>query len=215
MIPSDAEIVGLMAKLYDPRAGDFDHIEDPGIDSGICWAVKHYEDVDALIFRGSMTKEDWFRDFLSEMSAPASSIPGAKFGALPLGFAAGMRDAAAVWPASCGPRLVIAGHSLGAARAAIAAGLALQDGAGVERLVLCGCPRPGTKTLKNFLIRRCGSIASYRNLSDPVCDVPTDPPWEHVVEFTALNQPPSPGVWSIFRDHSIYLYLDGVGRLGV
>lgn len=216
ILPSDAAIVELMAKLYAPAPGDFDHIEDPGTDDGVCWAVKQYGNVAVLVFRGSTTVEDWFRDAISELSAPPAKIARcADLGDLPLGFDQGMYEAMGRWGTYAGPRLVIAGHSLGAARACIAAGLELAYGATVERLVLCGCPRPGTSSLGRYLSVHQVPIASYRNLKDPVCDVPTGPPWSHVVPFIALAEGPEPGDIGVFRDHHIQLYQAGVAKLGV
>ena len=214
ILPSDAEIVGLMRKLYAPQPGDFDHIEDPGSDDGVCWAVKRYPDVAVLVFRGSMTKEDWFRDALAALAAPPSEIPQcAELGILPLGFNEGMYQAMTRWTSLAAPPIVIAGHSLGAARASIAAALDLAYGGTVAKVVLCGCPRPGTSILANYLADL--DIRSYRNLADPVCDVPTMPPWDHVRPFTALAEGPAAGDISLFRDHHIGLYEAGVTRLGV
>lgn len=216
-VPSDAEIVGLMAKLYAPQPGDFDHIEDPSSDDfgddGVCWAAKQYGGLAVLVFRGSMTKEDWFRDAISELPAPGSRVPQcAEFGVLPLGFGMGMYAAMTRWTAYTRSRVIIAGHSLGAARAVIAAALDLAYGGTVDKIVLCGCPRPGTNILTDYLADI--DIRSYRNLGDPVCDVPTEPPWAHVRPFTALSEPPPAGDISIFRDHHIELYEAGVAKLG-
>lgn len=203
---TDAELVGLMAKLYAPGPTDFDHIGNPGGDDGVCWGLKHYPDCDALIFRGSMTKEDWFRDVISELGAPPQKGL-TNLGFLPLGFDDGVGDAvkAATQVAVGRNPWIIGGHSLGAARAAIAAGISRPA---VTRLVLCGCPRPGTTALRAYLAGL--NIHSYRNLSDPVCDVPTCPPWCDVGEFIRLQQAPAAGDISIFRDHHIELYLAGV-----
>jgi len=63
VMPSDAAIVALCAEIYRPTAvaGAFDYY-DAGMDDGICWAVKRHDGFDVVVFRGSVTRQDWLRD---------------------------------------------------------------------------------------------------------------------------------------------------------
>lgn len=207
MIPTDTQVVDLMRRLYAPQMGDFDHVSDPEQDQGICWGLKHFDDVDVLLFRGSITKEDWFRNILSEMGRSFSVLG---LGDLPYGFSMGLDAAMAVWKPMVKAPLIIGGHSLGGARAKESAGMAVQSYVDVKRIVTCGCPRAGTKILSD----KIDGIPhnDYRNLDDPVWDVPTDPPWNLSRNLVSLSEPPNPGDISIFRDHHIELYLSGVAK---
>jgi hypothetical protein len=64
MIPSDADAATLFAAIY-AYAGapvvDWDHL-DTGDDDGVCWALKRFPGYDAIVLRGSITLQDWFRD---------------------------------------------------------------------------------------------------------------------------------------------------------
>lgn len=200
---SDLDAARACAALYAPQPGDFDHVEET---AGVCWALRRYPDLDLLVFRGSMTKEDWFRDVLAELPVTTN---GAWY---PAGFEEGLNEArqAIVPLVSPSKAIIVAGHSLGAARAAIFAGMAGWRFP-VARLILFGCPRPGTTDLPRQLSGV--PIASYRNRQDPVTMVPTDPPWSHVAPFIELDAPPDPADISIFRDHHLPLYIAGLEAL--
>jgi hypothetical protein len=91
----------------------------------IAWAVKLEGKTAYVVFRGSYTLLDWLRDLVGF----APSVPHATFGPMWGGFLIGMEYAwAEIKPLIAGAdEVAFTGHSLGAARASIAAGYALQD----------------------------------------------------------------------------------------
>ena len=120
----------------------------------------------AVVFRGSETLEDWFRD----LDAAMVNIPG--IGDVHQGFSVGMeRFVSDVFPALTG-RIVLAGHSLGAARACILAAMLAPFDIPVDELHLFGCPRPGGRELARIVNKNVRHIESYRNGRDPVPLVP-------------------------------------------
>jgi hypothetical protein len=217
---TDAEICAAVAELYAGGAA-WDHYWPAIVDRGVECAMRQQGDADLVVFRGSMTLVDWIRDAISELDQPLDGFRA--IGDLPLGFGLGMVEVHRALGAVLRPgkRLIATGHSLGAARAAIFAGMMAQSAGSVGDLVLFGCPRPGRQPLKAAL--SAWSIRSYRNRHDRVCDVPTDPPDSHVAEFIQLEERID---WSAlsaiarieeladpFRDHHIALYLQGVATL--
>ncbi len=60
----DKPFIDLIAALYHPQPGDFDVVQ---MTSGVFWGLKKVgpNGRPALIFRGSVTDEDWTRDFLA------------------------------------------------------------------------------------------------------------------------------------------------------
>jgi len=114
----------------------------------------------------------------------------------------------------------LTGHSLGAARASILAGLMIQAGHPPGRLVTFGCPKPGFQMFADII--KPITQVSYRNGSDghhdPVTDVPfTFPPEEYVhpVPLTFITQAPDPGDrWGMFAFHGIAYYQRAIRKLG-
>src|ERR1700688_4527599 len=60
---TDAALASLCGLIYSPTAviGDWDHI-DLGADDGIYWAIKKLDGYDVIVFRGSITLQDWIDD---------------------------------------------------------------------------------------------------------------------------------------------------------
>jgi hypothetical protein len=119
--------------------------------------------------------------------------------------------------------IYIAGHSLGAAEACLAAWSRIRRGLPVAGVYTFGCPRPGNSELGVVLshvpiwrsIRNdCGHLPDY----DLVTAVPFDveawldyaqpAPFEAVAEQPAPNDP-----WLMFRYHHIELYAAGCAKL--
>ena len=104
-------LCSLIYKTVSAVDGVWDHF-DIGLDDGVCWALKKISGHDVIVFRGSITPHDWFEDLM------AIPIP-TKIGSVHAGFYAGMeRVWSEVRPLITQP-VIITGHSLGAARAAI------------------------------------------------------------------------------------------------
>lgn len=167
----------LCGMIYRPVAilNSFDHF-DAGLDDGVCWGLKRLPAFDVVVFRGSITLQDWVRDIR------AAAVPS-RVGHVHAGFYAGMEN---VWtdvrPMLSQPAIVV-GHSLGAARADILAALMVVDGTPpVDRVVL-GEPKPGLMDFAHILEGVPGR--SYRNGDathhDLVTDLPFSfPPFEYV-----------------------------------
>ena len=122
---TDADIVDLAVGIYDYAEivpVPWDHY-DSGINSdGICWGLRALQGADIVVFRGSATLEDWIRDF----DCVATPWVHDRLGPVHPGFYLGVDQALAEVAPMLRPHVpwVVTGHSLGAARAAIVAGLA-------------------------------------------------------------------------------------------
>ena len=169
MMPSDALIASYCGMLYKPTAiiAGFDHF-DAGLDDGVCWALKKLPGYDLVICRGSVTLQDWIRDFR------ALALPS-RIGHVHVGFYAGMEQ---VWtdlrPLISQPAIV-AGHSLGAARAAVMAALMSVDGTPPVSRVVWGEPKPGLMDFAEII--KAIPARSYRNGDDRHHDLVTDVPF--------------------------------------
>lgn len=201
----------LLLALY--NGGDawkqFDFVEPGAGDHGVCWAVKRTAGVSVVCLRGSATFEDWMRDF--DAVAPPWTHKG--LGPVHPGFVIGMEEAyQEIQKYVAGP-VVVTGHSLGAGRSAILAGLFLLDGKTVAAKMVFGEPKPGFVQLARLLSRIPQSV-SYRNGDahhhDLITDVPLSFPPEEYVHPEVLTEvcaPPSPGdSWGVFAWHHLQLY---------
>lgn len=214
MIPSDALISSYCGLIYKPTAlFDFDHF-DSGLDDGVTWAIKKLPGFDLIVFRGSITLQDWIRD-LRAMAVPS------RIGHVHVGFYAGMES---VWhdlrPLLTQPAIV-AGHSLGAARAGVLAALMTVDGAPPVSRVVFGEPKPG---LMDFgAIIKGIPARSYRNGDDRHHDLVTDlpfsfPPLEYAHPTPVVPVCCKPDVsefeqMGVFAFHHIELYETAVAVL--
>jgi hypothetical protein len=251
-IPSDATIAHLVNALYG-YAGYapvvFEHVEDPKDDDGICWALKRVDDVDVIILRGSTTQQDWLRDFDAladpldpKVSSFVSRFFGFKARATPdnhdflgpvhPGFLDGMQEALeAMLPfLSNGDlskqrdrNLIIAGHSLGAGRAAILTGLMVAAGKPPKACVTFGQPRPGFPQLAKLIAgvpqrSYCNGSADGIIL-DMVTEVPValgPEDYVHPHPLTRVCEEPNVAwfeKWGIFAYHGMPLYLAALEKL--
>ena len=131
----------------------------------------------ALIFRGSATLQDWLRN------AEAIADPSAHQGLGPVhpGFFAGLPE---LWT-RLKPRLtqkpcIVAGHSLGAARASLFTGLMVLDGKPPVRRLCFGEPRPGFPQAAGIIANV--RSRSYRNANGRAHDLVTDVPFTSWIE---------------------------------
>jgi hypothetical protein len=190
----------------------WDFYDSGAKDDGVCWGIKRFDDAVVVCLRGSVTIEDWFRDALAIVKPWGH--PG--LGPVHPGFYLGMTQ---VWaelkagvPAT--DRIIVTGHSLGGARAAILAGLMALDGRPPAARVCFGEPKPGFQALAD--ITKDVPTLSYRNSDGDVNDIVTHgpltvPPEEYVHQTKLIDQiVPTSGwpAWGPFRLHHCQLYAD-------
>ena len=202
---SDADAVRLAAAIYDP-ASQWDRRWVGGEPSGIYAGLKD----NALVFRGSACLEDWMRDFR------AFPIRHPLLGGVEKGFMEGLDEFYEDAVDSLSGPTDIVGHSLGAARACLFAGLMVARQKPLGKIVLFGCPRPGFKQLSDMLAPY--PIDNYKNEGDVVTEVPIpltpEMPYMHVRGQHIVNVPPTPDdIFDIFARHHIQLYERGVAAL--
>lgn len=215
MIPSDTFLAGLCNVIYNPTTliEQWDHI-DVGADDGVFWALRKFGGYDIVVFRGSITPQDWFADFR------AMPIP-TRVGHVHAGFWAGMEHVWAELKPLLTQPVIVTGHSLGAARACVLAALMVADKCPPVRRVCFGEPKPGLLDFAQFVKDVPG--ASYRNgdttFHDLVTDVPaTAPPiqYVHPMPISVVTKKPGETLFArlgIFAWHHMPLYLAAVTAL--
>lgn len=200
---SDRVLAGLCADSYD-NSIVWDHIY-PETDISLVWAaIKKIDNTDVIVFRGSVTPEDWFQDF------QAVPIYHNLLGGVEKGFLEGLDEIYAKVSLVIGKNPIVTGHSLGAARACIFGGLLAATNNPPAATVGFGCPRPGYDKLTEIL--EPIPVRLYRNRYDPVTEVPVPVPllcpWQHPRYLIHLSVPPLDD--GVLADHNITLYQAGV-----
>lgn len=168
-------------------------------------AHQKIDDVDILVFRGSIDTIDWIRD------GEGWPTFDKQLGFVHNGFLSHMRDVLKEVDPGTSNNVVITGHSLGGARARVMAALMAVNHIPVKQLTVFGSPKPAFANLRR-IIEKSGMIhTSYRNRNDPVPMVPgIIPLWEHTEPFFILNEAADQDNLDPLRDHHINLYLRGV-----
>jgi hypothetical protein len=193
----------------------WDHL-DPGDDDGVCWGLKALEGQKIVVLRGSVTLQDWIRDF------DCLAAPWAEGGLGPVhpGFLLGMtRVAGELAALGLGPGSVVVGHSLGAGRACILTGLLVLSRLPPARRVCFGEPKPGFAALGALIEGTPASSYCAGNARghDLVTDVPFSfPPeeYQHPAPLTSLTVNPAPGdPWGMFAYHHMQGYQAGLQAL--
>jgi hypothetical protein len=169
---------------------------------------------DLVLLRGSLKFEDWVRDLM----AIANPFTHSQLGPVHPGFLLGMPEAWAEIKAKSKGPFAIAGHSLGAARAAILAGLMSIEGLRPSKMFLFGSPKAGFAPLAERV--RGLECESFRNGNalhhDLVTDVPVSCRAEEYVEpfpLTTVIAPPASGdSWGFFAWHHLELYRQAVAH---
>lgn len=214
---TDQGIAALCEASYAQPGGlltSWDTWEDGAANNGVVYGIKVVDGIDAVIFRGSTTFLDWRRDLDTWATSP---VEHPALGPLHSGFYEGMEETWRKIRARGSAQLILGGHSLGAARANILAGLARLDGVPVLRKVLFGEPKSGFPRLAGVTSAIPG--ATYRNgngiFHDAVTDVPYYLPllpYSHDRELTRVKaDPPEAHEWGFFTWHSISLYVKALG----
>jgi len=204
---TDAAIAGMLVDLYAGK-NTFDNGEPGDGPSGICWASRRVDGVDVVVFRGSVTFWDWFKDFV----ALATPYHHETLGPVHPGFALGLdRCWHRIKKQTAGP-WIVGGHSLGAGRADIMTGLMIEDGHAPLARVVFGEPKPGFAQLKNYLDAVPGR--SFRNGDGHAHDLVTDVPitffleeYEHPTPLIeVLAAPAATATGGVFKWHNMLLY---------
>ena len=199
---TDYELCLLEAATYDPGTS-WDTRWTTG---GVYVYHRNVRGYDVIAFRGSDNMEDWLRD----LKGWPKYHP--KLGFCHAGFLEDMDLVAQevlllLQPAS---KVVVIGHSLGAARALILAALMTVSGLKPDYVVVWGEPRPGFSKLKNILLGGGFLIRSYKNRNDPVTLLPYYfGLYRHVTDPIKLDVP-MPADYKGIPDHGISLYLIGM-----
>jgi hypothetical protein len=213
-IITEHEVAALCAEIYS---------EQPSIEwklrelppEGIAFGLKDFGEVAALIFRGSVTLSDWLHD----LEAIADPFEHAGLGPVHPGFFDGLPQ---LWdrlkPTLTKKPCIVAGHSLGAARASLFTGLMVLDQCPPLRRICFGEPRPGFLQAGNIIATVRGR--SYCNGNGRAHDLVTDVPFTtwiedyvHPTSLVPVSEPPTDADVkrdALFAWHSMTLYAEVV-----
>jgi lysozyme family protein len=187
----------------------WDHF-DAGDDDGVCWALKRVDGTDYVVMRGSTTLHDW----LDDLRFFPEDVPG--LGPVHSGFNCGLLRTWHEIALKVGPKFVLCGHSLGAARASILTGYAVRDGQAPIARVVFGEPRPGYRQLADLISAVPGR--SYCNGNAFEHDLITAVPFRVWPELyvhptqpiSVCKEPPITDDWFLFRWHHMQLYSEAL-----
>lgn len=159
-----------------------------------------------LAFRGSKTLTDWLDDF----EAIPIAVP--LVGTVHEGFWQGVEDIYERVGLRSGDSVILTGHSLGCAHAALFARLCLLRHGSVSQLYLFAPPRIGFQDFYDGL-RNVGEIKAWQNALDPVPDVPfplSGLPWAQFPLITITELPGGMSDIDPIAYHAIELYERGI-----
>jgi hypothetical protein len=171
-MPNDLQIAEILQQLYDGVLDSFTYTDTI---SGVSFGVVVRDDCVIVCFEGTHDKPDVDHDFEAELIRPPE-LNGAGVHA---GGWAGLDDAMDfIRPyIPMGKPIIICGHSLGALRVNLAAGLLMHYGYDPKLIqrVKIASPRSNDYILENML--KDSPLSSWWNYRfevehDPVCDVP-------------------------------------------
>lgn len=210
---ADSSLAALCAAIY---AGDPAGLWDMQYHTwGVDWAHKALPDFSLFGFEGTHDPRDGYRDVLFKMVQGAGGIGGVEYG-----FYQGMEDVIPLMMnmAPMSKPIILIGHSLGAARAHIAANILIRMGYPASSItrVVWGSPKPGdaifAARLKNS---PCRSYRNYRDVldQDMVCLLPEPLPgmgFQHPGDYVIINEAPDIlDPWLILARHHFELYQKG------
>jgi hypothetical protein len=207
---TDHDIAELCADIYLPQPqGGWEQLELPP--DGIAFGLKDFGTATALVFRGSVTLPDWLHD----LEAVADPFDHAGLGPVHPGFFDGLPELwAELKPILTEKPSIIAGHSLGGARASLFVGLMALDKQLPLRRVCFGEPRPGFRQAASIIAEARGR--SYCNGNGRAHDLVTDVPFTtwiedyvHPTSLVPVSAPPTDAEVqqdALFAWHAIALY---------
>ncbi len=144
----------------------------PVPETGTDVCISTLPDGTVVAFRGSVTAEDWARDFIC---APVMDREDPQLGLCHAGFLDGAESVVAAISAAVGSnRCYLTGHSLGGALALGVGALLACSGKSPEAIVTFGAPRYGMAKFAALL--QPIAVRQYRRGNDPVPLVPFDVP---------------------------------------
>lgn len=173
----DADIAALCVGIYnyaDQPPVTWDHFFDVTATQPVCCALKYVNDDTCLIFRGTDTPND----LLADLDAVPANSPF--LGEVHSGFLRGLLPLATMLASLIRGKLYIGGHSLGAARATLAAGIFKSLGILPQKVVGLGPPRAGFNPLSHYVanidfhLYRAVCPLAHPFTHDPICEVPPD-----------------------------------------
>jgi len=178
---------------------------------GVQVGLRHVGDVDVIAFRGSVDAQDWLRDFQGWPTLHPL------LGYCHSGFLQGMDTVAEElgMAVDAGRSFILTGHSLGAARALLVAGLFVAKGRMLPaEVVTFGTPKPGMAKLSGILNHGGFPIRHYRNGPDPIAELPlTLPPllpYQKPQPDIVVSFAPAIDADDVLRWHDETLYLEAL-----
>lgn len=194
LIPSDLDLARICLSSETDALG-FDFWDD-GSNTGICYGIIG----NTVCFRGSKVVLDWIRDGQAEMT------PVTGLGRVHSGAWLGMPQVIEHLRSTLLPDPVFTGHSLGAMRASqVAASISF------SKLTIFGSPRPGDQTFADLFTGKC--VTSYKNIHDPVTDVPLpfpEFPYVHIAPFIHVDGMVDNSLGFPWDDHHMVNYCKGI-----
>ena len=213
--PRHADLAYFICSMY--QYPDYNVTWDrvPDYTAPVVWGIKRVEDTNVLVFQGTASFEDLLNDF--------RAFPALEryIGHVHTGFLDGVEDVIKqVRGQRLSGRLVVTGHSLGAARATIATALLMQARIPVTERVVFGSPKPGFSDFANYV--SAVPATSYINRDNLHEDLITDLPftlpgleYHQPTPFTPVTSPPDwTHPWGPFAWHDSTLYHRGLLNVG-
>ena len=211
---TDLDAARAVADLYDPAIGTdpskWLHLDAGGDDDRVYWALRDLGPALGLLYRGSILGVDWERDF--EAYPYQDPDLGLVHGGMFQGMRKSVEEAHAL---IAGRPYLVAGHSLGAARALLAAALLKQSGFAADLVVALAPPKPGCAALGKAL-DGIEDIFSFVNGLDPVPHLPASlPSWPYSQprSLISVRKHPYEGFPLLSRWHASVLYREAVNAL--
>jgi len=213
--PSHKDLAYLVCALYELEGFTTQWDVPPNRAQEVVWAVKYYGSTAVVVFEGTHNFKDLVDDLQSTCHISTS------IGDVHAGFYHKVPEAVddILHKTNIGCDLILVGHSLGAARATLAAGLIFERSTRRIRRVTFGEPR---FAFMDYVRNICSNIpyTSYLNTSgkgdssyDWVVDLPPailGLPYAGTPEKVQITEPPTDWSWGPLSWHQSELYFKGL-----